>query len=39
LRMAMKSYLDETVLKIVREVDLYLHDMLDVVSSCSKTGV
>lgn len=37
--MAMKSYLDKTVLKIVREVDLCLHNELDVVSSCSKAGV
>ena len=32
--MARKRYSDEDALKILREIDVYLHDVLDVVSSC-----
>ena len=37
--MARKRYSDEDALKILREIDLYLHDGLDVVSSCRKSGI
>ena len=37
--MARKRYLDEDVLKIFREIDVHLHDGLDVVSSCRKSGI
>ena len=37
--MARKRYSDEDVLKLLREIDVYLHDGLDVVSACRKAGV
>ena len=37
--MARKRYSDEDALKILREVDVHLHDGLDVVSSCRKAGI
>jgi hypothetical protein len=32
--MARKRYSDEEVLKILNGIDVYLHDVLDVVNSC-----
>jgi hypothetical protein len=32
--MARKRYSDEDVLKLLREIDVHLHDGLDVVSAC-----
>ena len=37
--MARKRYSDEDALKILREIDVHLHDGLDVVSACRKAGV
>ena len=37
--MARKRYSDEDALKILREIDLHLHDGLDVVSACRKAGI
>jgi transposase-like protein len=37
--MARKRYSDEDALKILREIDMHLHDGLDVVSACRKAGV
>tara|TARA_Y100000385_G_C12676313_1_gene460127 strand:- start:209 stop:418 length:210 start_codon:yes stop_codon:yes gene_type:complete len=37
--MARKRYSDEDALKILREIDIYLHDGLDVVSACRKAGI
>ncbi len=37
--MARKRYSDEAALKILREIDVHLHDGLDVVSSCRKAGI
>ena len=37
--MARKRYSDEDALKILREIDVYLHNGLDVVSSCRKAGI
>ena len=37
--MARERYSDEDVLKLLREIDVYLHDGLDVVSACRKAGV
>lgn len=37
--MARKRYSDENALKILREIDVHLHDGLDVVSSCRKAGI
>ena len=37
--MARKRYSDEDVLKLLREIDVHLHDGLDVVSSCRKAGI
>ena len=37
--MARKRYSDEDVLKLLREVDVYLHDGLDVVSACCKAVI
>ena len=34
--MARKRYSDEGVLKLLREIDVHLHDGLDVVSACRK---
>jgi hypothetical protein len=34
--MAWKRYSDEDVLKLLREIDVHLHDGLDVVSACRK---
>ena len=39
LRMARKRYLDEDALKILLEIDVLLHDGLDVVSSCLKVRI
>ena len=36
--MARKRSSDEDALKILREIDVHLHDGLDVVSSCRKAG-
>ena len=37
--MAWERYSDEDVLKLLREIDVYLHDGLDVVSACRKAGI
>jgi putative transposase len=37
--MARKRYSDEDVLKLLREIDLHLHEGLDVVSACRKAGI
>ena len=37
--MARKRYSDEDALKILREIDVHLHDGLDVMSSCRKAGI
>ena len=37
--MAQKPYSDEFVLKLLREIDVYPHDGLDVVSACRKAGI
>ena len=37
--MARKRYSDEGALKILREIDVHLHDGLDVVSACRKAGI
>ena len=37
--MAQKRLSDEDGLKGLREIDLHLHDGMDVVSACRKTGV
>jgi transposase-like protein len=37
--MARKRYSDEDALKVLREIDLHLHDGLDVVSSCRNAGI
>ena len=37
--MARKRYSDEDALKILREIDVHLHDDLDVVSACRKAGI
>jgi len=36
--MARKRHSDEDALKVLREIDVHLHDGLDVVSSCRKAG-
>ena len=37
--MARKRYSDEDALKVLREIDVYLYDGLDVVSSCRKAKI
>ena len=37
--MARKRYSDEDALKVLREIDVHLHDGLDVLSSCRKAGI
>ena len=37
--MARKRYSDEDVLKLLREIDVHLHDGLDVLSACRKAGI
>ena len=37
--MARKRYSDEDVLKLLREIDVHLHDGLDVVSACREAGI
>ena len=37
--MARKRYADENALKVWREIDAYLYDGLDVVSSCRKAEI
>ena len=37
--MARKRSSDEDALKILREIDVHLHDGLDLVSSCRKAGI
>ena len=37
--MVRKRYSDEDALKILREIDVHLHDELDVVSACRKVGI
>ena len=37
--MARKRYSDEDALKILRWIDVHLHDGFDVVSSCHKAGI
>ena len=39
LRMARKRYLDEDALKILLEIDVLLHDGLDVLTSYRKAGI
>jgi putative transposase len=37
--MAWKRHCDEDVLKLSCEIDVHLHDGLDVLSACSKAGI
>lgn len=37
--MARKRYLDEDILKLLREIEVHLHDGMDVISACRKAGV
>ena len=37
--MARKRYWDEDALKVLREIDVHLHDGLDVMSACSKAEI
>lgn len=37
--MARKHFSAEDALKLLREIDVHLHDGLDVVSSCRKAGI
>ena len=37
--MARKRYYDDDALKILREIDLHLHDGFDVLSLCRKAGI
>ncbi len=37
--MARKRYSDEDALKLLREIDVHLHDGLDVVNACRKAGI
>ena len=37
--MARKRFSDEDALKLLREIDVHLHDGLDVLSSCRKAGI
>ena len=37
--MVRKRYSDEDALKILREIDVHLHDGLDVVSACRKAEI
>ena len=37
--MARKRLSDEDALKVLRAIDVHLHDGLDVVSSCRKSGI
>ena len=37
--MARKRYSDEDALQILREIDVHLHDGLDVVGACRKAGI
>ena len=37
--MAWKRYSDEDVLKLLCEIDVHLHDGLDVVTACRKAGI
>ena len=37
--MGRKRYSDEDVLKLLREIDVHLHDGLDVLSACRKAGI
>ena len=37
--MARRRYSDEDVLKLLREIDIHLHDGLDVVSAGRKVGI
>ena len=37
--MARKRYSDEDALKLLREIDVHLHDGLDVVSASRKAGI
>ena len=36
---AVKRYSDEDILKLLREIDVHLHEDLEVVSACSKAGI
>ena len=37
--MARKRFSDEDALKLLREIDVHIHDGLDVLSSCRKAGI
>ena len=37
--MARKRYLDEDILKLLREVEVHIHSGMDVVCACRKAGV
>jgi hypothetical protein len=37
--MARKRYSDEDMLKLLREIDVHLHDGLDIVNACRKAGI
>ena len=37
--MVRKFYFDGDVLNLLREIDVHLHDGLDIVSSCCKAGI
>lgn len=37
--MARKRYSDEDILELLREIEVHLHDGMDVISACRKAGV
>lgn len=37
--MAPKRYSDKDVLKLLRKIDVHLHNGLDVLSACRKAGI
>ncbi|MCE8522766.1 transposase [Ruegeria pomeroyi] len=37
--MARKRHSDEDALKLLREIDVHFHDVMDVVSACRKAGI
>ena len=37
--MARKRYLDEDILKLLREIEVHIHGGMDVVGACRKAGV
>ena len=37
--MVRKRYSDELILKLLREIEVYIHGGMDVVNACRKAGV